>query len=74
MSTNTQVASFVSDISTSRLSDAEEAGFVLMRSSYSASMRADGMDVELAALHREALTQVDNSARGDVTDLLGWLT
>jgi pyruvate, water dikinase len=74
MSTNTQVASFVSDISTSRLSDAEEAGLVLMRSSYLASMRASGVDVELTALHREALTQVDNSARVDVTDLLGWLT
>ncbi|MDD4868180.1 MAG: phosphoenolpyruvate synthase [Mycobacterium sp.] len=38
-------------------------GFVLMRSSYLASMRAGGVDTELAALHREALTKVDNSAR-----------
>ena len=74
MSTNTQVASFVSDISTSRLSDSGQARFALMLSSYLASMRAGGVDVELAALHREALTQVDNSARGDVTGLLGWLT
>ena len=37
------------------------------------SMRA-GVDIELAALQCEALTQVDNSARGDVTGLLGWLT
>ncbi|MGA9679666.1 MAG: hypothetical protein WBR28_31825 [Mycobacterium sp.] len=59
MSTNTQVTAFVSDISASRLSDAEEAGLV---------------DIELAALQCEALTQVDNSARGDVTGLLGWLT
>jgi pyruvate, water dikinase len=87
MSTNTQVTAYVSDISTLRLSDAEEAGgkganmgelvaaslsvppgFVLMRSSYLASMQAGGVDVELAALHRETLTQVDNSARVDVTD------
>jgi pyruvate, water dikinase len=38
-------------------------GFVLMRSSYLASMQAGGVDAELAALHREALAQVDNSAR-----------
>ncbi len=38
-------------------------GFVLMRSSYLASMRAGGVDTELAALHREALTKIDNSAR-----------
>lgn len=82
MSTNTEVASYVSDISTLRLSDAEEAGgkganmgelvaaglpvppgFVVMRSSYLASMQAGGVDTELAALHREALAQVDNSAR-----------
>ena len=82
MSTNTQVTSYVSDISTLRLSDAEEGGgkganmgelvaaglpvppgFVLMRSSYLASMQAGGVDTELAALHREALAQVDNSAR-----------
>ena len=74
MSTNTQVTAYVSDISASRLSDAEEAGLVLMSSSYLASTRASGVDVELAALHREALTQVDNSARVDVTDSLGWLT
>src|SRR5208283_3686904 len=82
MSTETLVNAYVCDISTLRLSDAEEAGgkganmgelvaaglpvppgFVLMRSSYSASMRAGGVDTELAALHREALTQIDNSAR-----------
>lgn len=38
-------------------------GFVLMRSSYLASMRAAGVDSELAAMHREALGQVDNSSR-----------
>jgi hypothetical protein len=75
MSTSTQVTSYVSDISTSRLSDSGEAGFVSLRSSYSPPMRAGGVDVELAARpHREALTQVDNSAHVDVTDLLGWLT
>lgn len=38
-------------------------GFVLMRSSYLASMETGGVATELAALHREALTQVDSSAR-----------
>ncbi|BBY37262.1 phosphoenolpyruvate synthase [Mycobacterium mantenii] len=38
-------------------------GFVLMRSSYLTSMEAGGVDTELAALHREALTQVDSAAR-----------
>lgn len=38
-------------------------GFVLMRSSYLASMEAGGVDTELAALHREALEQVDSPAR-----------
>ncbi|OBF93821.1 phosphoenolpyruvate synthase [Mycobacterium sp. 852002-51163_SCH5372311] len=38
-------------------------GFVLMRSGYLAAMQAGGVDTELAALHREALAQVDNSAR-----------
>jgi len=38
-------------------------GFVLMRSSYLGSMQAGGADTELAALHREALGQVDNNAR-----------
>lgn len=38
-------------------------GFVLMRRSYLASMEAGGVDTELAALHREALAQVDNTAR-----------
>lgn len=38
-------------------------GFVLMRGSYLASMEAGGVDTELAALHREALTQVDSAAR-----------
>lgn len=37
--------------------------FVLMRSSYRASMEAGGVDAELSALHHEALTQVDNTAR-----------
>jgi len=82
MSTNTHVTTHVSDISTLRLSDAEEAGgkganmgelvaaglpvppgFVLLRSGYLAAMQAGGVDTELAALHREALVQVDNSAR-----------
>lgn len=40
-------------------------GFVLMRSSYLASMEAAGVDAELGALHREALTQVDSAARLD---------
>ena len=44
-----------------------------MRSSYFSSMRAGRVDVELAAPHRGALTQVDNSARVGVTDALGWL-
>lgn len=34
-----------------------------MRSSYLTSMEAGGVDTELAALHREALTQVDSAAR-----------
>jgi pyruvate,water dikinase len=38
-------------------------GFVLMRRSYLASMETGGVDTELAALHREALTQVDSAAR-----------
>lgn len=38
-------------------------GFVLMRSSYLASMRAAGVDTELAALHGEALAQVDDGSR-----------
>lgn len=38
-------------------------GFVLLRGSYQAAMRAAGVDAELAALHREALTKVDDSAR-----------
>lgn len=38
-------------------------GFVLMRSSYRASMEVGGVDTELAALHREALAQVDSAAR-----------
>lgn len=38
-------------------------GFVLLRSSYLSAMRAGGVDAELAAMHREALTKVDNSAR-----------
>ncbi|QLL05668.1 phosphoenolpyruvate synthase [Mycobacterium vicinigordonae] len=38
-------------------------GFVLLRDSYQASMRAGGVDAELGALHREALDQVDNGTR-----------
>lgn len=38
-------------------------GFVLLRGGYQAAMRAGEVDAELAALHREALAQVDNSAR-----------
>lgn len=38
-------------------------GFVLLRSSYLASMRAGGVDTKLASLHREALAQVDDNAR-----------
>ncbi|MBI2695430.1 phosphoenolpyruvate synthase [Mycobacterium nebraskense] len=38
-------------------------GFVLLRGSYLSAMRAGGVDAELAAMHREALTKVDNSAR-----------
>ncbi len=37
--------------------------FVLLRSSYLAAMRAGGVDTELAALHSEALTKVDDNAR-----------
>lgn len=39
------------------------AGFVLLRGGYLASMRAGGVDAELAALHREALASVDDGAR-----------
>ena len=68
---------YVRDISTLRISDAEEAGgkganmgelvaaklpvppgFVLLRDCYRDSMRAGGVDAELNALHREALTNV----------------
>lgn len=38
-------------------------GFVLMRSSYLASMQAGGVDLELAALHAEALAGVSNTSR-----------
>ncbi|MCV7098995.1 phosphoenolpyruvate synthase [Mycobacterium palustre] len=38
-------------------------GFVLLRGAYKSSMRAGGVDAELAALHREALTAVDDDAR-----------
>lgn len=38
-------------------------GFVLLRSAYLASMQVDGIDAEIAALHREALEQVDDSSR-----------
>jgi pyruvate, water dikinase len=75
---------FVRDIGSLRLSDAEEAGgkganlgelvaaklpvpggFVLMRAAYLDSMQAGGVATELAALHREGLTCVDDSARLD---------
>ncbi len=39
------------------------AGFVLLRDCYLDSMRAGGVDAELAALHREALSQVADTAR-----------
>jgi pyruvate,water dikinase len=38
-------------------------GFVVLRSGYLSSMRAGGVEGELAALHREALGEVDQSAR-----------
>lgn len=38
-------------------------GFVLLRGGYLASTHAAGVDAELAALHRSALTEVDNSSR-----------
>ncbi|MGB3335379.1 MAG: phosphoenolpyruvate synthase [Mycobacterium sp.] len=38
-------------------------GFVLLRSGYLASLHAGGVDSEVAALHREALKQVDDGAR-----------
>jgi pyruvate,water dikinase len=40
-------------------------GFVLMRAGYRDSMQAVGVDAELAALHREALTRVTDPARLD---------
>jgi pyruvate, water dikinase len=40
-------------------------GFVLMRSGYLDSMQAGGVATELAALHREGLTRVDDSGRLD---------
>ncbi len=75
---------YVRDISTLRIADAEEAGgkganlgelvaaglpvpggFVLMRAAYLDSMQAGGVADEITALHREGLTQVDNSGRLD---------
>ncbi len=38
-------------------------GFVLLRSAYVASLQAGGVDSQIAALHREALERVDDSAR-----------
>ncbi|NOQ00093.1 MULTISPECIES: phosphoenolpyruvate synthase [Mycolicibacterium] len=38
-------------------------GFVVLRAGYLDSMHAAGVDNELSALHREALAQVDHSAR-----------
>ncbi len=82
MSTTAMIKTYVSDIASLRLSDAEEAGgkganmgelvaaglpvpagFVLMRSAYLASMQGGGVALELAALHRQAMTEVDNTAR-----------
>jgi hypothetical protein len=40
-------------------------GFVLMRSGYLDSMQAGGVATELAALHHEGLTRVDDSGRLD---------
>jgi pyruvate, water dikinase len=40
-------------------------GFVLMRAGYLESMQAGGVAAELAALHSEGLTRVDNSGRLD---------
>ena len=40
-------------------------GFVLMRAGYLDSMQAGGVEAELAALHREALTRVAEAARLD---------
>ncbi|QUR67848.1 phosphoenolpyruvate synthase [Mycobacterium spongiae] len=40
-------------------------GFVVLREGYLTSMKAGGVDSELAALHREALAQVGDSARLD---------
>lgn len=40
-------------------------GFVLLRGGYLAAMRDGGVDTELSALHREALTQIDNGPRLD---------
>lgn len=76
------VDSYVREISTLSLDDAEAAGgkganlgelvaaglpvppgFVVLRAGYLDSMRSGGADDELIALHREALTQVDDPAR-----------
>lgn len=44
-------------------------GFVLMRDCYLDSMRAGGVDAELAALHRDALARVADTARlGELCD------
>jgi pyruvate, water dikinase len=75
---------YVRDIASLRITDAEEAGgkganlgelvaaklpvpggFVLMRAGYLDSMQAGGVATELAALHREGLTRVDDSGRLD---------
>ncbi|ORV49847.1 phosphoenolpyruvate synthase [Mycolicibacter engbaekii] len=37
-------------------------GFVLLRSGYLVSLQAGGVDTEVAALHREALERIDDSA------------
>src|SRR5581483_8155448 len=79
-----ETQTYVRDIASLRLTDAEEAGgkganlgelvaaglpvpggFVLMRAGYLASMQAGGVATELAALHSEGLTRVDDSARLD---------
>ncbi|MBV8349879.1 MAG: PEP/pyruvate-binding domain-containing protein, partial [Mycolicibacterium sp.] len=81
---------YVRDISSLRIADAEEAGgkganmgelvaanlpvppgFVLLRTCYLDSMRAGGVDVEIGALHQEALNSVADTSRvADLCDRL----
>ena len=79
-----ETQTYVRDIASLRITDAEEAGgkganlgelvaaglpvpggFVLMRAGYLESMQAGGVATELAALHSEGLTRVDDSGRLD---------